>query len=95
MNKKLVVYEIWFNWRVEEHHNIIKVNGEERLVVIRQDALTKYRIGEIHDLERGSLKCLKIEIDYAQGLHAVVTWEDGSVEQQWNLNKIIEIDEEA
>ena len=93
MNKK-VVSEIWFNWRVEEHHKIITIDDRHQAVITRQDALTKYRIGEIHNMERGSLKCLKIEIDYAQGLHAEITWEDGSVEQQWNLNKIIEINEE-
>jgi len=87
MNKK-VVNEIWFNWHVKTVPSI------DKGIIISQDAFTLYRVGEIHDLSRGSLKCLKIEIDYAQGLHAEITWEDGSVEQQWNLNKIIEINEE-
>ena len=87
MNKK-VVNEIWFNWHVKTVPSI------DKGIIISQDAFTLYRVGEIHDLSRGSLKCLKIEIDYAQGLHAEITWEDGSVEQQWNLNKIIEIADE-
>jgi len=84
---KKIVNEIWFNWHVRQDFDL-KGN------LMSRDAFTLYRVGEIHDLSRGSLKCTKIEIDYDNGLHAVVTWEDGSTESQWNLNKIIEIEDE-
>ena len=91
---KKIVSEIWFNWRVEEKSNVVKIGEEERLVSTRQDAFTRYVIGEIIRTSRGDQKCMKIEIELAPEEHAVVTWEDGSVEKQKNLNKIVEIEEE-
>ena len=86
--KKKVISEIWFNWHVVN----IPSGGEGPIIV--RDAFTRYLIGEITPTSRGDLKCMKIELNYTDGLHAEVTWEDGSVERQWNLNKIIEVEDE-
>ena len=87
MSKK-VVSEICFNWHVV---NVPSV-GEGPMIM--RDAFTRYVLGEAVRTSRGDLKCMKIELNHNDGLHAEVTWEDGSVERQWNLNKIIEVDEE-
>ena len=49
-----------------------------------------YRVGDYYLRKDGDIRCESIKIKFDHGLHAVVTFADGTTEHQWNINKIIE-----
>ena len=70
------VIEVWYNYHVHPEHGA---------------AWGFYRIGDHYERSRGGfVRCENIVIDFDDGLHAVFYFEDGTVEHQWNINKIIE-----
>ena len=70
------VIEVHFNWHKHPDH------GSD---------FGYYRVDERYDRFRGgSVRCEEIKIDFDEGMHAIIYFEDGTVEYQWNLNKIIE-----
>lgn len=70
------VVEVNYNWHVHPEHG---------------SNFGFYRVGERYErFPLGMAKCDKIEIDFDEGMHAIVYFDNGDVEYQWNLNKIIE-----
>ena len=70
------VIEVQFNWHQHPEH------GSD---------FGFYRVGEEYLRFRGGIaRCESIEIDWNDGMHAIISFGDGTVEHQWNLNKIIE-----
>ena len=72
----MIVLEVQFNWHQHPEHGC---------------NFDYYRVGERYArIMGGSVKCEKIELDFGEGMHAIIQFEDGTVEKQWNINKIIE-----
>jgi len=71
--------EVHFNWYVHPEHG---------------DNFNYYRVGERYPRQTGGfIKCEAIRIEHEDGLHAVIQFEDGTTEQQWNINKIIDAED--
>ena len=72
----MIVTEIHFNWHTHPEHG---------------SNFEYYRVGERYAKMTGNyVKCEKIELSFEEGMHAIIQFEDGTREKQWNLNKIIE-----
>ncbi len=70
-----MIVEIHYNWSQHPEH------GTD---------FKFYRVGEYYTFKDGDARCESIKIEFDHGLHAIVTFSDGTTEQQWNINKIIE-----
>jgi hypothetical protein len=53
------------------------------------DCFSIVRVGDNIETTHGLLKCTEIKEDFKDGRHLVISYEDGSMERQWNINKII------
>ena len=74
-----MVIEVHFNWHTHPEHGC---NFEF------------YRVGENYSKMTGNyVKCEDITISFKEGMHAVIQFDDGTVEKQWNINKIIEAED--
>jgi len=70
------VIEINYNWSQHPEH------GTDFMF---------YRVGEYYVSPiGGDRRCESIKINFEHGLHAIVTFADGTTEHQWNINKIIQ-----
>ena len=67
------VIEVWYNYHYTQ-------NG---------DCFGIIRVGDLIETVHGVQKCTDISISDKDGKHAIVTYEDGCVEEQWNINKIV------
>ena len=75
------VIEVWYNYHVHPEH------GAD---------WGFYRVGEQYLRFRGGyVRCEDIEIDFDEGIHAIFYFGDGTIEHQWNLNKIIEAEKDV
>ncbi|MHC4635825.1 MAG: hypothetical protein ACYSYU_11555 [Planctomycetota bacterium] len=55
-----------------------------------------YRIGELYARFKGGfVRCEDIVVDFEDGMHAIIYFEDGTTEHQWNINKIIEAEQDV
>lgn len=75
------VIEIQFNWHKHPEHGC---------------DFGFYRVGETYQTFRGPLgKCEEIQIDFDEGMHAIIYFDNGTTEHQWNINKIIEAEQDV
>jgi len=70
---KKKIIEALYNWHVRPE----------------SDLMTRISVGETYETSHGLLKCLSINESSKDGYHIEIEFEDGSVEKQWNINKIV------
>jgi len=70
------VLEVHYNWSTHPEH------GSD---------FSFSRVGEYYARPNGTTaRCESITTKTQDGLHAIITFADGTTEHQWNINKIIE-----
>lgn len=68
------IIEVWYNWHQGKQ--------EDRFMAIK--------LGDTVETTHGVKKCTKIERAFnPNGMYVIFMYEDGSQEEQWNINKII------
>lgn len=75
------VIEIHFNWHKHPEHGC---------------DWGFFRVGETYpQFREGFAQCEEIQIDFDEGMHAIIYFDNGTTEHQWNINKIIEAEADA
>lgn len=78
------------------YHNVIEVHYNWHTHPEHGCDWGSYRIGEDYVRAKGAyIRCEEIQIDFDEGMHAIIYFADGTTEYQWNLNKIIEAEKDV